>query len=81
MFRFTDLKSKQLKLKLSLKDKIVICLMGEWNVLNDIMPKHFLLCLLCKFFFLAKNSEYDQEIPQSQTADNPVAPRVKSKLR
>ena len=22
-----------------------------------------------------KNSEYDQEIPQSQTADNPVAPR------
>ena len=22
-----------------------------------------------------KNSEYDQEIPQSQTADNPVAPQ------
>ena len=22
-----------------------------------------------------KNSEYDQEIPQSQTADNPLAPR------
>ena len=22
-----------------------------------------------------KNSEYDQEIPQSQTTDNPVAPR------
>ena len=22
-----------------------------------------------------KNSEYDQEIPQSQTADNPEAPR------
>ena len=22
-----------------------------------------------------RNSEYDQEIPQSQTADNPVAPR------
>ena len=22
-----------------------------------------------------KNSEYDQEVPQSQTADNPVAPR------
>ena len=22
-----------------------------------------------------KNSEYDQEIPQSQTADNPMAPR------
>ena len=24
---------------------------------------------------LLKNSEYDQEIPQSPTADNPVAPR------
>ena len=24
---------------------------------------------------ILKNSEYDQEIPQSQTADNPVAPR------
>ena len=24
---------------------------------------------------LYKNSEYDQEIPQSQNADNPVAPR------
>ena len=23
-------------------------------------------------------SEYDQEIPQSQTADNPVAPRVRA---
>ena len=23
----------------------------------------------------SKNSEYDQEIPQSQTADNPMAPR------
>ena len=22
-----------------------------------------------------KNSEYDQEIPQSQTADNPIVPR------
>ena len=26
---------------------------------------------ICSF----KNSEYDQEIPQSQTAENPVAPR------
>ena len=24
---------------------------------------------------LNENSEYDQEIPQSQTADNPLAPR------
>ena len=35
-----------------------------------------------KFFFFVvlnrgsiENGEYDQEIPQSQTADNPVAPR------
>ena len=27
---------------------------------------------------LKKVSEYDQEIPQSQTADNPVAPRGRS---
>ena len=26
-------------------------------------------------FVTIKNSEYDQEIPQSQTADNPMAPR------
>ena len=26
-------------------------------------------------FEIYKNSEYDQEIPQSQTADNPVASR------
>ena len=29
--------------------------------------------------FLTIVSEYDQEIPQSQTADNPVAPREKVK--
>ena len=30
--------------------------------------KHLLILFM-------KNSEYDQQIPQSQTADNPVAPR------
>ena len=30
------------------------------------------LCNTCNY---VKNSKYDQEIPQSQTADNPVAPR------
>ena len=30
------------------------------------------------FSLYNKNSEYDQEIPQSQTADNPVAPRVRA---
>ena len=28
-----------------------------------------------KLLLKLKNSEYDQEIPQSQTADNPMAPR------
>ena len=28
-----------------------------------------------QFWISIKNSEYDQEIPQSQTADNPVAPQ------
>ena len=27
---------------------------------------------------LVKNSEYDQEIPQSQTADKPMAPRARA---
>ena len=35
-----------------------------------------IITILRCFFFLSKIvSEYDQEIPQSQTADNPVAPR------
>ena len=34
------------------------------------------LCLRQREFLFSKNvSEYDQEIPQSQAADNPVAPR------
>ena len=32
-------------------------------------------CLKALFKLLKILSEYDQEIPQSQTADNPVAPR------
>ena len=30
--------------------------------------------------FLVKNNEYDQEIPQSETADNPMAPRGRAAL-
>ena len=33
------------------------------------------IALFKKFVTLKIVSEYDQEIPQSQTADNPVAPR------
>ena len=37
--------------------------------------KRFLSSYLLLFTFIDnKNSEYDQEIPQSQTTDNPMAP-------
>ena len=45
-------------------------------------PSSFLLFYFINFYFFYPHfvslkivSEYDQEIPQSQTADNPVAPR------
>ena len=34
-----------------------------------------MLCNLFKHYVIKIVSEYDQEIPQSQTADNPVASR------
>ena len=33
------------------------------------------LVMLMRYWYDFQNSEYDQEIPQSQTDDNPVAPR------
>ena len=33
------------------------------------------LVMFMRYWYDFQNSEYDQEIPQSQTADNPVAPR------
>ena len=57
--------------------------------LNIALSRHFSLAIYrvlgdCLFIsslpgkawrMLVENSEYDQEIPQSQTADNPVAPQ------
>ena len=37
---------------------------------SDLLPKSLIFLFCLKIV-----SEYDQEIPQSQTADNPVAPR------
>ena len=37
--------------------------------------KRFLKIILKYWCYFIRKSEYDQEIPQSQTADNPVAPR------
>ena len=44
------------------------------NILFDVFA--LMYCQYTDFLFNTKIvSEYDQEIPQSQTADNPVAPR------
>ena len=45
--------------------------------ISGIYRSIFILICQVSFFFhnLIIVSEYDQEIPQSQTADNPVAPR------
>ena len=53
-----------------------------WNrsaLISNIIYCFYLQWTLFYFYFGTKISkivsEYDQEIPQSQTADNPVAPR------
>ena len=43
--------------------------------LNTIISFNMLCAMVFLIFCLKIVSEYDQEIPQSQTADNPVAPR------
>ena len=46
------------------------------NVFFESFSKFMIpIALFKKFLTLKIVSEYDQEIPQSQTADNPVAPR------
>ena len=49
---------------------IAISLPGHTSFFVFVETSH--LSLLCNTKIV---SEYDQEIPQSQTADNPVAPR------
>ena len=49
-------------------------------IVINVHPLYLSLICTCKkgarsLIHLNKNSEYDQEIPQSQTADSPVAPR------
>ena len=46
----------------------------SWPI--SLLSNHFLIkSSRSSLFFQIKNSEYDQEIPLSQTADNPLAPR------
>ena len=48
-----------------------VCVIDAFNPFSAIHNKWRLLTHLLMYF---ENSEYDQEIPQSQTADNPMAP-------
>ena len=51
------------------------CCMGrclQFDIQHDLIPKSLILALAPPVKIL---SEYDQEIPQSQTADNHMAPR------
>ena len=52
-----------------------------WSQLTDAFKKRYEKEMQCHMAFITNPqntlkivSEYDQEIPQSQTADNPVAP-------
>ena len=56
----------------SLASKSVFSIFARF-LTNHLPQREF--SLLLPLFKLKINSEYDQEIPQSQTADNPVAPR------
>ena len=42
---------------------------------KDFYTFYHIFLVILKSYGIFKISEYDQEIPQSQTADNPVAPR------
>ena len=43
------------------------------------MLRDIFLFIILRLLFTVKNREYDQEIPQSQTADKPMAPRGRAK--
>ena len=51
----------------------------KWNTFDKLLYFFVLICLkngkFATFVFWKKVSEYDQEIPHSQTADYPVAPQ------
>ena len=57
-------KAKFLRMKPSVLWVVALEEISETRWPQSMIPRYF-----------AENSEYDQEIPQSQTADNPVAPR------
>ena len=49
---------------------------GDLTLCIQETPKQvFMQIVKTQMNYCIKKSEYDQEIPQSQTADNPVAPR------
>ena len=68
---------KILSLKTFIKDKEFCSQDISSTVHGEFLEKSYLFLdiVLCEFSYLKIVSEYDQEIPQSQTADNPVTPR------
>ena len=64
---------------MSTEVEIITVLLYGVSTKNETFLLFVLLFKLCSTFSLRTFSqivsEYDQEIPQSQTADNPVAPR------
>ena len=62
---------------------LTLTIIASYYFLELCMLDNFAYCFCCQqlfsqnYFFQNddKNSEYDQEIPQSQTADKPMAPR------
>ena len=57
------------------KVSVLGCLAIKWLILIYGSQGLWYMLSIITLLNIKKVSEYDQEIPQSQTADNPVAPR------
>ena len=53
--------------------RVLLDLLNEFEKRDKMRGLHSSYYCLFHVFYQMKNSEYDQEIPQSQTADEPVA--------
>ena len=53
---------------------ILFLFLNTFNKFNNTGARSYILFITALKFTLKIVNEYDQEIPQSQTADNPVAP-------
>ena len=62
---------------LSIKEKIAYSTYPLFvrQLKENVNKRGIIMIMIFEMFISEIVSEYDQEIPQSQTADNPVAPR------